>query len=686
MHYDEKRVLTAWKIFINQGIILEDHVRPVIARSWQRCMENHLDPWSVDYPKPMPEKLKRVIAENSRLLSFMGPVLEYLLFICNSNISFCDDSGFVFELLSPMDMYSRTYGTRLTEAQVGTGNLPLALIEKRPVRVDRFEQYRAVAQDYVGVSAPVMRSEDELTGVLNINNPYGFLPDFALDLCAEAARIIDNFSRNLDTCMELISSVNIFRGLINYMENPVIVADQAGVCLFMNTAADERFPVEKKLLCAGHSLAESLYDRNELTKLLSLSENIEKERVLFRGKQSRSQQEAWLLRRRMIELPNGRIHNVFLFEGSPLPHAAAGADNIPAELNRSGAKTEDYIGKSDSWKLVDTTVHRISKYKSNVLLLGATGTGKDVVARAIHRSSGRKGNFVAVNCGAIPKELLESALFGYVGGAFTGAKTAGTMGKFEYADGGTLFLDEIGEMNLDMQVSLLRVLQDQTIIKVGSNKPKDIDVRIIAATNRDIHEQIAQGLFRADLYYRLSVIEIHLPLLKDRGGDVVLLAEHFKNELVGSLQIESAPLTAEAIEMFESYAWPGNVRELKNIMEKLLIMTDGAPIRRKDFPQYIQNTIPKSLPVQSDRPEEDRAGEDPETMQSTDIPLTGGKTLSKEDKRKGEKALITRILKEHGCNISKTAEELHMSRSTLYRKIKYYNIEIRISVDAGEYD
>ena len=200
-------------------------------------------------------------------------------------------------------------------------------------------------------------------------------------------------------------------------------------------------------------------------------------------------------------------------------------------------------------------------------------------------AAGRTGEFVAINCGALPRDLLATELFGYEGGAFTGARETGAVGKFEYADGGTLFLDEIGEMPVDMQVSLLRVLQEQSVTKLGSNTAKTLDVRVIAATNQNIERLIAEKKFRSDLYYRLSLVEVRLPQLRRRADDIPLLVDYFNGQLSSVLEVPCTPFPAETIEALRAYSWPGNVRELRNIVERCLIMQgEGANVTVDSLP------------------------------------------------------------------------------------------------------
>jgi transcriptional regulator with PAS, ATPase and Fis domain len=294
-------------------------------------------------------------------------------------------------------------------------------------------------------------------------------------------------------------------------------------------------------------------------------------------------------------------------------------------------------------------IHRVAGFSSNVMVFGETGTGKEVVSKAIHKLSGRKGNFVAVNCGNIPKELLCSEFFGYERGAFTGARAEGAMGKFEYANNGTLLLDEISEMPLDMQVSLLRFIQERSITKINSNVTKELDVRIIAATNKNICDLVSQGLFREDLYYRLAVIELELPPLNERGEDVILLAEHFIRELSSQLNIGVKTLDRCAKDVLLSHYWPGNIRELRNYIEKIMILSLDDVITADILARY--GMI--------------HEGElHPQTVKG------------KNDKLDS----IRRCLEKHKGNIAQTAKELGMARNTLYRKIDKYNIHIQTSV------
>ncbi|WP_374290449.1 sigma-54 interaction domain-containing protein [Desulfovibrio desulfuricans] len=290
------------------------------------------------------------------------------------------------------------------------------------------------------------------------------------------------------------------------------------------------------------------------------------------------------------------------------------------ELNTSGI-----IGQSTTLAEVFKVLGKVAPTDSTVLVTGESGTGKELLVRALHANSRRADKpFVPINCGAIPKELLESELFGHEKGAFTHAIRS-RPGRFEMADGGTIFLDEIGEMELSLQVKILRVLQEKEIERVGGTGSKKVDVRIVAATNRDLEAEVAAGRFREDLYYRLNVIPLHLPPLRQRGNDVLLLARHFLNHFCVKKARVPLGLDDTTRRILAAYAWPGNVRELENFMERLSILVDGDTVCMEDLPPKILDHVGDvSLlpPVDEDPPA--AATEQPPVAHAETAPLAGG--------------------------------------------------------------
>jgi len=305
------------------------------------------------------------------------------------------------------------------------------------------------------------------------------------------------------------------------------------------------------------------------------------------------------------------------------------------------------IGESQKIKDLRHQVEMAGQSNSRVLIVGESGTGKEVIARLLHEKSPRAEKpFVEVNCAAIPQELIESELFGHEKGSFTGAFEKKN-GKFELADGGTLFLDEIGDMSLQTQAKVLRVIETQEFQRVGGNKNINVDVRIIAATNKDLKEEAKKGNFREDLFFRLNVIPLFIPPLRERKDDIPLLVEYFLNSLASEYGKPPRKILPEALKYLQSYDWPGNVRELKNVIERLVIMTPSNTIDAKNL----------FIPVE-------RGSSDYFTY-----------TTLKDAREAFEKDYIAKKLEENNWNISKTAEVLDIERSNLHRKIKAYEIK-----------
>lgn len=305
-------------------------------------------------------------------------------------------------------------------------------------------------------------------------------------------------------------------------------------------------------------------------------------------------------------------------------------------------------------------VEKVAKTRSTVLILGESGTGKELIAKALHTMSGRSGRLVPVNCGAIPEDILESELFGHEKGSFTGAIN-NRVGRFQLADGGTIFLDEIAEMSPKLQVKLLRVLQERKVDPVGSTRSIDVDVRVIAATNKDLAEEVKAGRFREDLFYRLQVVPVSLPALRDRGSDVKLLASYFL-----SRQSEDAgkafSFSADALDIMAAYRWPGNVRELENVVERIAILTDSEVIDSSQLPAYLLED--KGAPAL--------------LMNDVTLPESGVDFNALVDSY--ESKLITSALQQTGGNKKAAAKLLGLNRTTLVEKIKKKSLESRIEV------
>jgi two-component system nitrogen regulation response regulator NtrX len=328
------------------------------------------------------------------------------------------------------------------------------------------------------------------------------------------------------------------------------------------------------------------------------------------------------------------------------------------ELKRVAGNEHELIGGTAVIAALREQIMRVAPTNASVLINGANGTGKELVARSIHYYSQRHENaFVAINCAAIPEELIESELFGHEKGAFTGA-LAQKKGKFDLADSGTLFLDEIGDMSLRTQAKVLRILQERCFERVGGTRLVTVDVRIIAATNKDLNEEIRQGRFREDLFYRLNVVPFRVPTLRERADDIPMLVQHFIDLFYRKEGREPKLFVPEALEVLKRYHWPGNVRELKNIIERILIMTSGRSITCDDIP--------------------DLHGGHSESLSPCPT-LEGALAQStlREAREEFEREFLIQKLEENDWNISRTSEIIELERSNLHRKIKSYGIDVR---------
>jgi len=317
----------------------------------------------------------------------------------------------------------------------------------------------------------------------------------------------------------------------------------------------------------------------------------------------------------------------------------------------------NFLGRSASMQRVFEIITKVAETKTTVLITGGSGTGKELAAKSIHFNSPRRQKaFVAINCGAIPGSLLESELFGYVKGAFTGADRV-KKGLFEEADGGTLFLDEVNELPLDLQVKILRAIQEEEIRRLGEAATRQVDLRVIAATNKDLQQEVREGRFREDLYYRLNVIQLNLPDLKDRIEDIPILAPHFLKDVTKKNNLDSKKLSAEAVRVLMQYHWPGNVRELINVIEQAAIMAEGPVITTDDLPFRSASFSPSGISV---------------TVPEDHLDL---KAALKEVTAQTERLIIRRILKMTGQNRTQAAKQLGISRRSLINKIQAHGLD-----------
>jgi len=596
-----------------------------------------------------PEELKERLEQNRDFLDIAtNQIGELYQFVAGAGfaVNIADKEGYILHIIGDKPILAKLSagnccpGYRWTEKDVATSVLSLALERKIPVQINDEEHFCRRGHGHTCSASPVFGIDNELIGVISMSGDAERVHPHTLGMVITAARAIENQLRIQKTSKELRLQNNYMQAIIDSIDSGVLAIDKNGMINKINNQG-------KKILHWKEP-----FERIPLPEVFGNQFSIA----------AMMQPEFEFIDQEVFIHTNNRVIQV-LCTVKPIFNATGkiqGSIIVFNEIKRirkllndmTGAQArftfEDIIGASPAIQEAKRFAMIAATSSSSVLLLGATGTGKELFAQAIHNHSMRKERpFLAINCGAIPRELLESELFGYVEGSFTGSRKGGRPGKFELADGGTFFLDEIGDMPADMQVKLLRVLQTGEVCRIGEHKSISVDVRIIAATNIRIKQEIGQKNFREDLFYRLNVFPIKIPPLRDRKEDIVHLAKYFLDRSSAIAKKPGMKFTTAAERKLVNYQWPGNVRELENIVERAVNLVDGKDVG------------PGILDISS---------------VSGGMRVAGNTPGSRLEEL--EKQAILEILEELKFNMSRSAKTLGISRATLYNKIKKYNLSV----------
>ncbi|BDG60456.1 sigma-54-dependent Fis family transcriptional regulator [Caldinitratiruptor microaerophilus] len=643
------QVLAGWEAFRDGRELPPGAVRPTILRSWVRCRKAGLEPEQLGRMPPIldREALRQAREQSAALLAIAGPVLRDLHDIVRGTgfiIALTDGHGVVLEVLG--DRQSLAYaasidlveGSDWSERVSGTNAMGLALIERRPVQVVGCEHYLRPLHILTCSAAPIFDAAGEILGVLDVTGPRDLAHAHTLGMVIAAARAVERQLRLVTVTNEVERQSRTLDVALNAMRDGMLVVDQRGHVLQLSAPAAALLGLDRQS-AAGSHLSELFGPQRWVTDLLRRGLAFQDEEITL----TREERTLRLLASaRPIAAEREGLQG-FVITLREAREVSRLVQRVRGDVARF--ELTDVLGISEAIHRVRQEAQRAAASDLTVLIIGESGTGKELLAHGIHNASRRRGGpFVAVNCGAIPKSLLESELFGYEGGAFTGADRQGRPGKFELADGGTLFLDEIGDMPLEMQASLLRVLQDRRVVRVGGSRVIPVDVRVIAATHRDLHREVAEGNFRADLLYRLDVLTIRVPPLRERPGDVRFLLETLIRRRTGGRR----RFSDEAMEALCHYHWPGNVRELENVLEKCLHMAEGDVIRLRDLP--------------------------PDVLEAAGGAGEGKAHVAPISEL--EREAIARACWQAGGNLAEAARLLGISRPTLYRKIRSYGIRL----------
>lgn len=573
----QKAIVEQKRIFLAGGKVDASVVSDMILHSWERSVAAHVDPGIKERPRVSDRALSAILEENADLMVCAKDILDQMFSTIQeavSALSLVSAEGvtlYISNRVSHKAYYpDALVGSINTEEARGTNGIGTCLAERRPIEIIGAEHFRFSGECWSCSAAPIVSHEGRLIGVLNVTQPRKQYHAHTLGMVKAAVCAISEQ-------MRLRSLLQQRETIMEMLDDGVLVLSASGSIDIVNRKASDM--LGRSVAVRGDNLRDVLRPGAVLDELLQTRAHIQDQEMLFPLKRGNT------LACFVSVLPlagGGRV--ITLREAKRMRQVAVQMAGIKPSYT-----FDRILGSSSALVEVLDQARLVAGSHSTVLLLGESGTGKELFAQAIHNASPRSSHpFVTVNCGALPRNLVESELFGYSEGAFTGASRSGKPGKFELADGGTIFLDEIGELPLDAQVSLLRLLQNGEVTRVGGKYSRIVSVRVVAATNRNLEEAVRDRSFREDLYYRLNVFPISLPPLRERRGDVALLARHFLHKFALGMGKTVPDFTEGALSRMERYPWPGNVRELENMVERMVnIVKDGEFVDESCLPAAI---------------------------------------------------------------------------------------------------
>lgn len=623
--------------------------KEIISRSHQRSKDFGVEKERVYSKKILVQnQLEKILENSNSLLQISMPFIENIYKILAQSgfiIVLTDNEGCILYIKGEDDTIKAAQeinmiqGAYMDEKSIGTNAMGTAISENIAVQITAKEHFVSAYHKWTCSAAPIHDCKGNIIGTLNLTADKIHVHPHTLGLVISAVQAIEHHLKNIDIQKQLVNSQNYAFALMNHLSFGVFAIDEDDNILWANDTACRIINIKRSLII-HRPFMELIKKWNVIKHNLLQGNTYSDQEGQFNLKDI---QERFFFNCYKMK-SEGHDRPGFLVTFHPI-HRFINLANKVTGL-RAKYSFDDIICKSQKMKEIVEYAKVVSNNPSTILITGESGTGKEVFAQSIHQASERReSNFVAINCGAIPSELIESELYGYEEGAFTGAKKGGKQGKFELANGGTIFLDEIGEMPMDMQVKLLRTIQEGYIVKVGGNHPIDINTRIIAATNKDLKAEIDNGNFRLDLFYRLNVIEINIPSLKDRRDDIIPLTRYFLQLKAEKLARSLPQIPDSTYDDMLNYQWPGNIRELENFVEKAVILNGEVGIEKR-----IENKASTTLT--------------PSNSNYTRI-----KTLQ-EMESDSIKAAIAQLK----GNMTQVAKALNIGRNTLYMKMKKYRI------------
>ncbi|MGC8490991.1 MAG: sigma-54-dependent Fis family transcriptional regulator [Syntrophobacteraceae bacterium] len=642
----EKR---SWTRFVKTGIAEENHVAKPILESWKRCKEASVEVHGKCRDLIDGSELDK---RRSLLCEISEPIIETLRQCLRGTrfiIVLVDKEGYILASLGDSESLRHAEklnfgpGANWSEFSVGTNAIGTALAIGCSVQVTGSEHYCEDHHAWTCSATPIRNAEGNVMGCLDISGPREEAHFHSPGMTAAAVRAIEERFRLEQSHQYYRNASTHLASVFSSVSEGLISIDNSGAISGINAYAARLLGVHPDGVI-GSEIGRVMRMDSKLRGIIEAGRGCSEE--VFHLEAEKGPVRCVGSVNKISGQNGSKLGTVFTFnrmKEKSVPTGATGGSN-------SGIMFGDIIGESCAMQETLEKAKRIAGSPSTVLILGESGTGKELFAHAIHNASDRKGGpFVSVNCGAIPAELIQSELFGYAEGAFTGARKGGRIGKIEQANGGSVFLDEIGDMPLQMQVNLLRFLEDKAIVRVGDNRVVPVDVRIIAATNRSLYEEVVKGKFREDLFYRLNVVTIILPPLRERKGDIPLLTNYFVEMISGKVGKRVDSIDPSVFAAFEAHQWPGNVRELTNAIEYALNLLQQRELQLAHLPPYLKKkqTVLKAA----------------DNTSILSLALV-------------EKKAIENALSSLGGNISKVAAALGIGRNTLYDKMRKHGIRV----------
>ena len=660
--YNE-RVLMLWEKYINGNEEVPevcDDIRPVIYESWKRCRPQNISPLEVKDEKLAAGELEKTLARSKYLVDVAHSyILNLYEFVKGSNylIALTDENGYVIDIVgqdakiqAKAKKSGLTIGCNRSEKYAGTNGIGTCLYMGEPIQIWGCEHYIKPHHSYVCSAAPIKNSEGAVIGCLDLVGPMESVTLHTLGMVCAAVDGIEKEIRVKQAYEKMAVMNSQLTSVIQSISSGILMVDNMGIVTHHSRKISSVLKIP-----AGNLTHKNITDILDIpsssVNLLKDTSNMQNQEVSinnYLGVKLNLSISATVIYNDSQE----KISTVFVIDELQRIH------NMITKMSGFTARYtfDSIIGSSPAIDNIKALAMVVAQSDSNALILGESGTGKELLAQSIHNASSRSnGPFIAINCGSLPMGLVESELFGYERGAFTGANKEGYPGKFELAQGGTLFLDEIGDMPLEMQASLLRVIQTREIVRIGGKTPKSIDVRIIAATNVNLIEFVRNNRFRSDLYYRLNVLSLLVPPLRERTEDIPVIADYFIEHYNRSMGKNINGFSVKAQDLIMSYEWPGNVRELENVVERAMTLTFGPEITELELTDEILSRLTSVKGFTS--------GEKSLGLSVPPVKLK-------------EYDLIKNALSDAEGNVSKASASLGIPKRTLYRKIDKYDIDL----------